>query len=191
MHSYQFVPAQTDRGVPWALEVNDIMQGVPKTSRIPTGGWRTYGAVPSHSYPYESSVPGYWQGAGNGMVASTVEAQSAKTFGTVPDPSACPAGYAMNAEGKCVAVAGASSGGPAWLTDIAKAMASVYTTYTMADIQRDLIKKGVSPAQAPVAAQQVVAMQAAGAGGTNWLLWGGVAAAGLAAVAWFARGKRR
>lgn len=171
MHSYQFVPAQTDRGVPWALEVNDIMQGAPKTSRIPTGGWRTLGAVPSHSYPYESNIPGYWQGAGMGMVASTVDAQSAKTFGAEAAP------------------APAATGGTTWLSDVAKAMASVYATYTMADIQRDLIKKGVSPAQAPVAAMQVAQMTGA-AGGTNWLLWGGVAAAGLAAVVLLARKRR-
>jgi len=175
MHPYQFVPAQTDRGVPWALEVASITQGAPKTSRIPTGGWRGMGAVPSHSYPYESDVPGYWQGGGMGMVASTVDAQSAKTFGTVTTPTPTPTP--------------APSGGPTWLSDIAKAMASVYSTYTTAEIQKDLIKRGVPPAQAPVAAVQVAQMTGGG-GGTNWLLWGGVAAVGLVGAALFLRKRR-
>ena len=72
-----WIPAQASRGVPWALEVANISQGQPKVSRIPTGGWRGIGAVPSHSYPYETDVPGYWSGLG--QVASTVDAQATKT----------------------------------------------------------------------------------------------------------------
>lgn len=72
-----WVPAQESRGVPWAAEVTSIMQGMPKVSRMPTGGWRGIGAVPSHSYAYPGDVPGYWSGLG--QVASTTGAQAAKT----------------------------------------------------------------------------------------------------------------
>lgn len=66
--------------IPWITEEN-IWRGLPKTSRIPTGGWRGYGAVPSHSYPQPSVLPdGYWSGLG--MVASThhAAAQNAKAY---------------------------------------------------------------------------------------------------------------
>lgn len=65
--------------IPWITEGNP-WRGLPKTARIPTGGWRGLGAVPSHSYPQPSVLPdGYWQGMG--MIASTChpDAQRAKT----------------------------------------------------------------------------------------------------------------
>ena len=80
-----WIPAQASRGVPWALEVANISQGQPKVSRIPTGGWRGIGAVPSHSYPYETDVPGYWSGLG--AVASTTDAQATKTTAPTSDPT--------------------------------------------------------------------------------------------------------
>jgi hypothetical protein len=61
---YNWVPPNRSRGVPWAREVASITHGVPKTSRIPTGGWRSFGAVPSQGPT--SPIPGtpYWSGLG-------------------------------------------------------------------------------------------------------------------------------
>lgn len=101
-----WIPPQRDRGVPWAREVSDIMAGQPKTGRVPTGGWRSYGAVPSNTYASGGPILGtpYWSGMG--AVGSTMDAQHEKSFaqpalrfgaGATADP--CPDGYVLSAAG--------------------------------------------------------------------------------------------
>ncbi|MDP3911655.1 MAG: hypothetical protein Q8Q14_14815, partial [Gemmatimonadales bacterium] len=156
--------------LPWVTEA-DIWTGLPKTARIPTGGWRGIGAVPSHSYPAPSTLPdGYW--AGLGMVASVADpmAQGVKTwagggfggFGAEPTAAdylllaakARDAGKLAEAaiyeqkakEAEAAAKSAASTS--TWtsaLQAIVQAGAQAYSASTQYNIQRDLIKAGVSP----------------------------------------------
>jgi hypothetical protein len=81
--AYNLIKPETGGGA-WYREVNPTAS-LPTSAHIPTGGWRGmrgYGAVPSHSYPESSVIPGYWQGLGS--VGSTMFGQDAKTTGATP-----------------------------------------------------------------------------------------------------------
>ena len=81
----------TPTKIPWITE-EDIWRGLPKTDRIPTGGWRGYGAVPSHSYPAPSVLPdGYWQGLGACASTHHPDSQAAKT--TMPTSATSMSGF--------------------------------------------------------------------------------------------------
>lgn len=148
-----WIPPQRDRGVPWALEVADVMAGVPKTTRIPTGGWRSYGAVPSNSYASGGPIDGtpYWSGMG--MVGSVFG-----NFGQETKTNPCPTGYVLDAvTGKCVQTA--TAGGDStksWLDMVAAlgtAASTAYQSKLSYDATRAAIKAGVpiAPPPGPVA----------------------------------------
>lgn len=155
--------------LPWITEA-DIWKTLPKTSRIPTGGWRGWGAVPSHSYPAPTTLPnGYWQGMG--MVPSVYdpECQRAKTFGgfgqvaaaaTAPTPfqlrlqaaAARDAGNLslatlLEAEAKSLEAKQASAASTAaWtgaLTAIATAGSTAYQAYATGQAQEAAIRAGI------------------------------------------------
>lgn len=162
--------------LPWVREM-DVWRGLPKTARIPTGGWRGIGSVPSHSYPYESTLPGgYWQGMGLVASVASPAAQRVKTFSgfgvTTTATATTAADYRLLAakardagklteaayyESKAKELEAAASSG-AWsdaLKAIMTAGATAYSASQQFSIQRDLIKAGVQTAPmqlAPTAA---------------------------------------
>lgn len=171
--------------IPWVSEA-EIWKTLPKTSRVPTGGWRGYyglGAVPSHSYPQPATLPGgYWRGMG--MVPSVYDpaCQAAKTmsgFGVTatpatPTPAATPA------------PATTSTDWSKTLETILKAGTQAYTTYATTKAQEEAVKAGV-----PITAFYPPAQAAPGAtptptpGSNKTLLYVGVAA-GLGLLAFMA-----
>lgn len=84
--------------IPWITEGNP-WQGLPNTARIPTGGWRGMGAVPSHSYPEPTTLPGgYWRGIGHIASTDCASAQRAKThFGFGATTGVTPTSLRMQA----------------------------------------------------------------------------------------------
>lgn len=162
--------------LPW-VEERDIWRGLPKTARIPTGGWRGWGAVPSHSYPYESTLPnGYWQGLGMCASVALPAAQRAKTFTgfgvtTAPTAPTTAADYRLLAarardavpprlteaalyEAKAAELEKAASPWTTAFTAIMQTGAQAYTAQQTYNIQRELIRAGVplqqqTPQQTP------------------------------------------
>ncbi len=170
-------------GLPWAAEVANVMQGAPKVSRVPTGGWRSYGAIPSHGYPYSTQVPGvtapmggdYWQGIGQTASTDTSSAQASKTT----EPTA------MQSIAQMIAAVGTSAG-------------QIYKTQTEYQIARQRIKAGqavpqvqptlnpgiYTPTQKDAEAQASATPKVPG-----WAIAAGIGAIGL--VAFMAMGKKR
>jgi len=167
--------------IPWLAEA-EIWKTLPKTSRIPTGGWRGYGAVPSHSYPQPSVLPGgYWRGMGLVPSVYDSECQAAKTlrgFGaTTATATATPA----------TATPTPKVEPNPWVTaleSIVKAGTQAYTIYETTQAQEAAIKAGVPIASvfpgaqvAPPPTAEVPAQK------SNTLLYVGVAAGlGLLAI---------
>ncbi len=173
-------------GLPWAAEVANVMQGAPKVSKVPTGGWRSYGAIPSHGYPYSTQVPGvtspmgpagdYWQGIGQTASTDTASAQTAKT---------APAGpTGMESLANIIASIGSTAG-------------TIYKTQTEYEIARKTIKAGQAvpqvqptlPTQIYTPTQTHEPALMAEKGVPTWALVAGVGALGL--VAFMAMGRRR
>jgi hypothetical protein len=153
--------------IPWITEA-DIWKTLPKTSRIPTGGWRGWGAVPSHSYPAPSTLPnGYWQGMG--MVPSVYDlgCQEAKTFsgfGQTAAPALTPMQLRLQAAAardagnlnlanmleaqakKTEEQQASAATTAAWtgaIQAIAQAGTSAYTAHQTAQIQEAAIRAGI------------------------------------------------
>jgi hypothetical protein len=175
--------------LPWAAEVANITAGAPKVNRVPTGGWRSYGAVPSHGYPYPTSVPGittplgagidgdYWQGIGQIGSTDSPDAQAAKT--TEPAPPTT-----MQSIATMIASIGTAAG-------------NIYKTNTEYEIAKDRLKAGAAvPSPQPTIptgvytpGQQEPAMQVGGREIPTWAIVAGVAGLGLVAV--LALGRRK
>jgi len=172
--------------LPWAAEVASITRGAPKVDRVPTGGWRSYGAVPSHGYPYPTSVPGittplgaggdYWQGIGQTASTDSSDAQSAKT-----EP-AQPTGMQSLAD---------------MIASIGKAAGSIYKTNPEYETATDRLRANRVPQPHPTIPPGIYtptqpppqhpAMQVGGATIPTWALVAGVGALGLVAVLAFGR----
>jgi hypothetical protein len=163
---YSWIPPKRSRGVPWAREVASVTRGLPKTSRIPTGGWRSFGAVPSNTYAASPiGDTGYWSGLGQ---------QGGTTTPTATQPSAT----------------------AQIIGSLGTAAAAIYSTWSQQQVAQTALRRGVAPPPpppppgAPAPAAQTAALQAGGGGGIpTWaMIAGGV---GLAAVAGFAMMKKR
>jgi hypothetical protein len=164
---YSWIPPKRSRGVPWAREVASITHGVPKTSRIPTGGWRSFGAVPSQG-PV-SPIPGtpYWSGLGQ---------QGGTTTATATTPSTT------------AQVLGS-------LTTAAAAIYSTWSQQQIAQsaIRRGVAPPPPPPPPgAPAPAAATAALQAGGAPGGGIPTWALIAGGvGVAAVVGFGLMKKR
>lgn len=176
---------QIHDSLPWAAEVANITQGAPKVSRVPTGGWRSYGAVPSHGYPYPTSVPGvttplgadgdYWQGIGQTGSTDTAAAQEAKT---TTEPTT------MQSIATMIASIGTAAG-------------TIYKTQTEYDLAKKQLAAGQAvPSPQPTIptgiytpTQQYPEMQVGGREIPTWAIVAGVA--GLGVVAFLALGRRK
>lgn len=179
MHSFQIHDS-----LPWAAEVANITQGAPKVSRVPTGGWRSYGAVPSHGYPYSTSVPGvttpldgdYWQGMGQTGSTDSTASQEAKT--TAAEPTAMQSIATM-------------------IANIGKSAGEIYKINTEYELAKDRLKAvGAVPTPQPTIptgiytpTQDSPAMQVGGREIPTWAIVAGVAGVGL--VAFLALGRRK
>lgn len=195
--------------LPWITEEN-IWRGLPKTSRIPTGGWRGLGAVPSHSYPAPATLPdGYWQGLG--ACASTYHAASQGAKATYSGFGAAAAGEpsvaALRLQASQLRTAGqpaqaaaleaqanelekkqqASATAEAWggaLTAIINAGAQSYSAQQVYNINRDIIRAGGQPIGTPPPGAYTPARQTpppSGAPATTMITIGLLGLAGVAA----------
>lgn len=196
--------------IPWITEA-EIWKTLPKTSRVPTGGWRGYSAVPSHSYPYPAVLPnGYWQGYGLVPSVYDPQCQAAKTmqgFGATtatPTPTtktplelrleaarARDAGNLnlatmLEAEAKRIEDAQKSATSTAaWtgaLQAIVQAGTNAYTAYQTSQAQEAAIKAGVPLQAFQTTPANVAVPPAPAAGGSKTLLYVG-AAVGLGLIA--------